>query len=162
MARDLAVQGGQGGVLPGAIGPEELDGRLEWTPVRGDGDLLGAVAARLGSPADPVRVVLATLAPLRGWLEGPALDALLGALPWPVARELPRAEEYLLAPIPRATGAGDYLATVARLAGESVAGARAHATAVLAALEAVLQPDELREIAGRLPPDLADLWMAAR
>jgi uncharacterized protein (DUF2267 family) len=162
MAQSFYVSGGQGGTIPGTLGPGGIDGRLEWVPAPHGGDLVGAIAARLGSPADPERVILAAIAPLAPWLEGPALEAIQAALPWPLARTLLRAEEFLLEPIPRATGAGDWLATVARIVRRPLPSARAHALAVLGAVRETLSPEASRAVEGRLPPDLADLWAAAR
>jgi uncharacterized protein (DUF2267 family) len=155
---DYRVSGGQGGEIPGGIRPDALDGRLEWTAVPPRRGLLGAVAARLGSEADLDKIVLGVLAPLRGWLEGPPLEALRAALPPPLARELQDGAFALGAPVRRAHDAADLVATVSRLIQHPPARALAYVRAVLGALRDALPA---AGIAGRLPPDLADAFAAA-
>ena len=127
-------------------------------PIEDAPDLLEAVRARLGSEADPEKILLGVLAPLRPWLQGEALDAILASLPRPVAGELLEAGSVLLAPLPRPDGAGDYLATVVELVQHPPATARAYVLAVFGALEEVLGEDVARSVAARLPPDIAAWW----
>jgi uncharacterized protein (DUF2267 family) len=156
------VAGGVGRT-PGAIGPDELDGRTDWieVPARGEGELLERLEARLGSEARARRVLLAVLGPLRGALDGPALAAVLAHLPHRYARELGEAEWNLNAPVPAPVTGADYLAEVARLLQHPPRQAAAYVLAVLAALHEVMGP-AAREVADRLPPDLAELWRGVR
>lgn len=157
------VSGGVGARVPGAIGPDELDGRADWIalPARGEGELLDRLEARLGSEARARKVLLAVLAPLRGALEGPALEAVLAHLPHRFARELREAEWNLDAPVPEAaTGAG-YLDEVSRLLLHPPRQAAAYVLAVFAALHEVMGP-AAAEVAGRLPPELGELWRGVR
>jgi uncharacterized protein (DUF2267 family) len=150
-----------GGRLPGVIGPEELDGRIEWLPVRPPRDLPEALAARLGSEDDGRRVLLATLGPLRAALEGEPLGAVLAKLPPHLARELADAELNLGARVVPATTADEYLAEVSRLSLHPPPVALTYVGAVFAAAKAVLSPDAARAIEERLPPGLAELWRMA-
>lgn len=162
MAGRYEVKGGVGGSLPGAIGPDELDGRAEWVPLRRGGDLLDALVARLGSEADLGKVVLSVLCPLRPALDGAPLGALTAKLPQNLARELADAELNLCARVPVPAGAGDYLLDVSRLLLHPPRRAASYVRAVFAAAKSVLAPPDSEAIAMRLPPDLAELWRAAR
>ena len=157
-----SVSGGVGGSYPGALGPDEVEGALEYRPVPSAPGLVERLASRLGSAADARRVILATLAPLRGALQGPALDAVLARLPERLARELLEAEWNLNARVPDATDAVEYLATVSSLARFPPRIAATYVVAVFAALRAALGPVDADAVAGRLPGDLAQLWLAAR
>lgn len=150
---DYRVTGGQGGEIPGGIRPDAFDGRLEWTPLPRGRDLVGAVAARLGSEAEPEKVLLGVLVPLATRLDAPARDALRAALPPPVARELADGAFAVGAPVPRAEGARDLLATVARLVQQPPARALTTIRAVLGALAEALPGSGIAE---RLAPALAD------
>jgi uncharacterized protein (DUF2267 family) len=155
------VSGGVGGPLPGIIGPEELDGRIDWVPVRPPRDLVEALLARLGSEDDPHRVVLATLGPLRSMLDGEPLGAILAKLPLHLARELADAELALGAAVAPATSADEYLAEVSRLVLHPPRIAVTYVHAVFAAAKAVLDPEASRAVEERLPPGVAELWRAA-
>jgi uncharacterized protein (DUF2267 family) len=155
------VTGGVGGALPGIIGPEELDGRIEWIPVRPPRDLPEALAVRLGSEDDVRRVVLATLGPLRTMLDGEPLGAVLATLPLHLARELADAELNLCATVVPATTADEYLAEVSRLVLHPPWVAVTYVQAVFAAAKAVLAPEAARAVEERLPPGVAELWRAA-
>ncbi|ACL63636.1 conserved hypothetical protein [Anaeromyxobacter dehalogenans 2CP-1] len=157
------VAGGVGARTPGAIGPDELDGRADWVeiPARGEGELMERLEARLGSEARTRKVLLAVLAPVRGALEGPALAAILAHLPHRFARELREAEWNLDAPVREAATGAEYLAEVSRLLQRPPRHAAAYVLAVLAAAHEVMGP-AAREVAGQLPPDLADLWRGVR
>ncbi|WP_041453253.1 DUF2267 domain-containing protein [Anaeromyxobacter dehalogenans] len=157
------VAGGVGARTPGAIGPDELDGRADWVeiPARGEGELLERLEARLGSEARTRKVLLAVLAPLRGALEGPALSGILAHLPRRFARELAEAEWNLNAPVRAPATGAEYLAEVARLLQRPPRQAAAYVLAVLAALHEVMGP-AARDLADRLPPDLAELWRGVR
>jgi uncharacterized protein (DUF2267 family) len=155
--------GGVGGRIPGALGPADVDGRAEWVPLRRrPRDLLEALAMRLGSEVDLRRVVLAVLSPLRGALEGEALGALAARLPQDLARVLADAELELNARVHPASGAADYLAEVSRLVLHPPRRAAEDVRAVFAAAKTCLEPDAIREIGERLPPEIADAWRAAR
>jgi uncharacterized protein (DUF2267 family) len=162
MARAYLVKGGVGGVIPGLLGPAELDGRAEWTPVREPRDLVEALAARLGSETDHDRILLAVLAPLRPSLEGEPLGALLAGLPPYLARELADAELNLNARVAAPADPGEYLLEVARLVLHPPRRAAEFVRAVFAAAKAVLAPQDAQAVAERLPPEIADLWRAAR
>jgi uncharacterized protein (DUF2267 family) len=161
MPARYGVGGGVGGALPGVLGPEELDGRIEWIPVRPPRDLIEALAARLGSEDDPGRLVLAVLGPLRRLLEGEPLGAIAAKLPLPLARELADAELNLCARIEPAARAPEYLAEVSRLALHPPEVAATYVRAVFAAAKAVLAPEEARAVEARLPPEIAELWRGA-
>jgi uncharacterized protein (DUF2267 family) len=150
-----------GGTLPGVISPEELDGRIEWIPLRPPRDLSEALAARLGSEADLHRVVLAVLGPLRPVLEGEPLGGLTAKLPLPIARELADAELNLCARVAPATAADAYLAEVSRLVLHPPAVAATYVRAVFAAAKAVLDPSDAGAVEARLPPGVGELWRAA-
>jgi uncharacterized protein (DUF2267 family) len=162
MASVYAVRGGVGGVIPGLVGPAELDGRAEWRPLREPRDLVEALAGRLGSEADHEKVLLAVLAPLRPALEGEPLGALLARLPPHLARELADAELNLNARVPAPVDVGEYLVEVAGLVLHPPRRAAEYVRAVFAAAQAVLAPEDAQAIAERLPPHIADLWRAAR
>jgi uncharacterized protein (DUF2267 family) len=162
MATPYFVKGGVGGALPGLLGPAELDGRADWAPLREPRDLVEALAGRLGSETDHEKVLLAVLAPLRPALEGEALGSLLARLPLHLARELADAELNLNAPVPAPADAGAYLVEVAALVLHPPRRAAEYVRAVFAAAKAVLPPEDAQAIAARLPPDIADLWRAAR
>jgi uncharacterized protein (DUF2267 family) len=155
------VAGAVGGRLPGVLGPEELDGRIEWVPVRPPRDLPEALAARLGSEDDANRVILAVLGPLRQVLAGEALGALLAKLPLHLARELGEAELNLCARVAPAGSAPEYLAEVSRLVLHPPDTAATYVRAVFAAGKAVLAPEEGRAVEAKLPPGVAELWRAA-
>lgn len=150
-----------GGALPGVLGPEELDGRIEWVPLRTPRDLPEALEARLGSEDDVHRVLLAVLGPLRDLLDGEPLGAILARLPLHLARELADAELVLCARIAPASGLPEYLAEVSRLVLHPPEIALSYARAVFAAAKAVLAPDEARAVEARLPEGIAELWRAA-
>lgn len=166
MEHTYAVSGGRGGPCPGAIGPDELEGDLEWRPLHDEGGdeggVMGRVAARLGSEVDARRVLLAVLGPLRGALEGRPLQALAEALPRRLVRELAEVEWNLNAAVPPATDAADYLLTVARLARFPPRTAATYVVAVFAAVRAALGSAESDAVADRLPADIGQLWRAAR
>lgn len=162
MEHGFTVAGGVAGRIPGAYGPDELDGKAEWVSLREPSDLLESLEARLGSEVDARRVLLAVLGPLRGALEGPPLEALLARLPLDLAREVPDAPLVLGAPVPPASGAGDYLDEVSRLVMFPPRAAAGYVRAVFASAKAALDPEGSEAIAARLPPDLAALWRAAR
>ncbi|HEY6005043.1 MAG TPA: DUF2267 domain-containing protein [Anaeromyxobacter sp.] len=153
--------GGVGGSLPGVLGPEELDGRIEWVPIRPPRDLPEALAARLGSDDDAGRLVLGVLGPLRQLLEGEPLGAIVAKLPLPLARELADAELNLCAKVAPAAGAAEYLAEVSRLVLHPPETAATYVRAVFAAAKAVLAPEEARAVEARLPPEIAELWRGA-
>ncbi len=155
------VTGGVGGALPGIIGPEELDGRIEWVPLRPPRDLPEALAARLGSEVDARRVILGTLGPVRAVLEGEPLGAILATLPLDLARELADAELNLGAAVVAATTADEYLAEVARLVLHPRRVAVTYVRAVFAAAKSVLAPEAARAVEERLPPGIAELWRDA-
>lgn len=164
MIGEYQLRGGVGGRLPGALGPAELDGRTDWSPIgrAQDRTLLEALGARLGSEVDARRVLLAVLGPLRPHLEGEQLGALAAELPLDLARELADVEvalgeRRLAAP----TGARDYLREVARLVRHPPARAASYVRAVFAAARGALQPELVLEIEGRLPEELAALWRSA-
>lgn len=150
-----------GGALPGILAPEELDGRIEWVPLRPPRDLPEALAARLGSEDDAHRVILAALGPLRQLLEGEPLGAILAKLPLHLARELADAELNLGARIAPVAGLPEYLAEVSRLVLHPPDVAVSYARAVFAAAKAVLAPDEAAAVEARLPGGVAELWRAA-
>jgi len=163
MIGEYQVRGGVGGRLPGALGPAELDGRADWSPLgRTPGrTLLEALGARLGSEVDARRVLLAVLGPLGPHLEGEPLGALAAELPLDLARELGAVEvalgeRRLAAP----AGAEDYLREVARLVMHPPAQAASYVRAVFAAARGALPPELVREIEGLLPEELAALWRA--
>ncbi len=156
------VSGGVGGTYPGGIGPDEVEGELDWQAVPGDPGLVGRLVSRLGSEVDARRVILAVLAPLRSALRGAPLDAVLARLPGRLAREVVEAEWNLNARVPEAIGARDYLATVSALARFPARTAATYVLAVFGALRAALGPAEADAVAERLPADLATLWRAAR
>jgi uncharacterized protein (DUF2267 family) len=158
VGRYFEVGGGQGGSIPGGLGPDGLDASLEWVPLPARPDLLEAVRARLGSEADPEKVVLGVLAPLRGWLEGEPLEALLRALPLDLAARVRDAERWLLRPVHLPAGEGDATPEIAALVQRSPAEARLLARAVLGAARETLSAAASAEIARRLPPDLAAWW----
>lgn len=171
MGDEYQVKGGVGGRLPGALGPTQLDMRAEWIPLRPPHDLLEALSMRLGSEAprgrrghggDLVKVTLAVLAPLRGALEGEALGALTAKLPQGVARELADADLNLAARVSRPVSAADYLAEVSRLVLHPPRRAALYVRAVFAAARQVLAQEDADAIAARLPPEIAELWRAAR
>ena len=162
MARAYSVKGGVSGKIPGLLGPAELDGRLEWMPLRPPRDLVEALAARLGSEPDHDRVLLGVLAPLRPALEGEPLGALLAGLPPYLARELADAELNLNEAVATPADAGAYLVEVAHLVLHPPRRAAEYVRAVFAAAKAVLAPPDAQAIAARLPPEIADLWRAAR
>lgn len=162
MADGFQVKGGVGGPLPGALGPADLDARLEWVRLRPGGDLLDALAARLGSEADLHKVVLGVLAPLRSALEGAALGALAAKLPADLARQLADAEQNLCAHLPPPAGAGDYLVDVSRLLQHPPRRAATFVRALFASAKDVLAHQDTEAIAARLPPEIAELWRTAR
>jgi uncharacterized protein (DUF2267 family) len=162
MARAWSVKGGVSGFIPGLVGPAELDGRLDWSPLREPRDLLEALDARLGSDPDHVKLVLAVLGPLRPALEGEPLGALLATLPLHLARKLADAELNLNAPVASPVDAGEYVVEVARLLLHPPRRAAEYVRAVFAAAKRVLPPEALQAVAERLPPEIADLWRAAR
>jgi uncharacterized protein (DUF2267 family) len=86
---------------------------------------------------------------------------VLATLPGRLARELVEAEWNLNAPVPAPVTGADYLAEVARLLQHPPRQAAAYVLAVLAALHEVMGP-AAREVADRLPPDLAELWRGVR
>jgi len=155
------VAGAVGGSLPGVLGPEELDGRIEWVPLRPPRDLPEALAPRLGSEGDAHRVIFAVLGPLRQILAGEALGALLATLPLHVARELGDAELNLCARVASPASAPEYLAEVSRLVLHPPAIAATYVRAVFASARSVLSPEDARAIEAKLPPDVAELWRAA-
>jgi uncharacterized protein (DUF2267 family) len=161
MGEGYRVRGGVGPQLPGVVGPADLDGRVEWVPVARTGELLDALAARLGSEVDLHKVVLAVLAPLRSALDGPPLGAIVARLPLPLARELAAGDLALGAKVRSPAGAGDYLLEVSRLILHPPWRAATYVRAVFAAARAVLAPEDAEEIAARLPPDLAEPWRSA-
>jgi uncharacterized protein (DUF2267 family) len=161
MGEGYRVRGGVGPQLPGVVGPADLDGRVEWVPVARTGELLDALAARLGSEVDLHKVVLAVLAPLRSALDGPPLGAIVARLPLSLARELAAGDEALGAKVRSPAGAGDYLLEVSRLILHPPWRAATYVRAVFAAARAVLAPEDAEAIAARLPPDLAELWRSA-
>ena len=162
MEHTYAVSGGRGGPCPGAIGPDELEGDLDWRPLPRDPALVGRVAARLGSEVDARKVLLAVLGPLRAALSGRPLDAINARLPRQLARELAEVEWNLNAPVPQARDAVDYLLTVARLARFPPRTAASYVVAVFAGLRATLGPAEADAVAERLPARIAELWRIAR
>lgn len=150
-----------GGALPGVLAPEELDGRIEWVPLRPPRDLPEALGARLGSEDDADRVILAALGPLRQVLEGEPLGTILAKLPLHLARELSDAELNLCARIAPAAGLSEYLAEVSRLVLHPPDVALNYVRAVFAAAKAVLASDGASAVEGRLPAGIAELWRAA-
>jgi uncharacterized protein (DUF2267 family) len=161
MTARYEVGGGVGGTLPGVLGPEELDGRIEWIPVRPPRVLPEALRARLGSEDDPGRLILAVFGPLRQLLEGEPLGAIAAKLPLPLARELAEAELNLNARIEPATRPREYLAEVSRLALHPPEVTATYVRAVFAAAKAVLAPEDARAVEARLPPEIAELWRRA-
>jgi uncharacterized protein (DUF2267 family) len=155
------VAGGVGGQLPGVLAPEELDGRIDWVPVRPPLDLPEALASRLGSEDDAHRVILAVIGPLRQLLQGEPLGAILAKLPLHLARELADAELNLCARITPAAGLAEYLAEVSRLVLHPPDVAASYVRAVFAAAKAVLAPDQASAVEARLPAGIAQLWRAA-
>lgn len=162
MPDGYAVRGAVGGVIPGVVGPSELDGRSEWVRLRAPRDVLEALEARLGSEVDLHRVALAVLAPLRKALEGEALGALTARLPQDLSRELADAGLNLCAAVPPAADRDDYLAAVSRLSLHPAPVAGTYVRAVFAAAKAVLAPEGARAVEERLPPGVAELWRRAR
>ncbi len=162
MEHTYTVSGGRGGPCPGAIGPDEVEGDLEWRPLPRAGGALADVAARLGSEVDARRVILAVLGPLRAALQGQPLDAVVATLPRRMARELAEVEWNLNAAVPPAADATDYLLTVARLTRYPPRTAATYVLSVFAALRGALAPAQAEAVAERLPADLAQLWRAAR
>ena len=158
----MSVQGYHGGPVAGALGPAGLEGRSEWVELRGDGEPEDRVAARLGSEVDLRKVVLAVLCPLRGWLEGEPLGAVLATLPARLAREVQDGELILLRRMGRPGSASEYLGEVADLALQPPARARHYALAVLGTVKEALSPEARAAVAGRLPRDVAALWSEAR
>lgn len=157
-----SVSGGVGGPYPGALGPDEVEGELDWRPTPREPDLVERVASRLGSEAGARRVILAVLGPLRAALRGGPLDAVMARLPARLARELLEAEWNLNARVPEATGAEEYLATVSSLARFPPRIAATYVVAVFAALRAALGPADADAVAARLPGGLGELWRVAR
>lgn len=156
-----AVSGGVGGRLPGVVGPDELDGRLEWTWPRPRRDLYDHVLARLGSEEDADRVILAVLGPLRGALAGAPLGALVAKLPLHLARELAEAERNLRAPLAAPPDGRAYVAEVSRLLLHPPEAALTYVRAVFAAAKAALAGDEASAIEAQLPAGVADAWRDA-
>jgi uncharacterized protein (DUF2267 family) len=156
------VEGGQGGKVPGTLGPAELDGRAEWVPVRPPVTLLDALGSRRGSERSLRKIVLAVLCPLRETLDGPPLEAVLARLPVPLAREVREGEWNLNARVERPTGANDYLLEVARFLQQPPRRAAVTLQSAMAAAKAVLSPADVELIAERLPRDLALVWRQAR
>jgi uncharacterized protein (DUF2267 family) len=164
MASGYQVRGGVGGFIPGTIGPAQVDGRTEWAAIRSRAprDLVEALAARLGSEVDLHRVVLAVLGPLRGALEGEPLGALLAQLPPDLARKLADAELNLAERVLAPRGARDYVREVSALLLHPPRRAAEYVRAAFAAARAVLSPEDAHAVAERLPPEIGDLWRAAR
>jgi uncharacterized protein (DUF2267 family) len=159
---EYRVRGGVGPPLPGIVGPADLDGRVEWVPVRHGQELIEVLAARLGSEVDPEKVVLAVFLPLRDALDGPVLEALVAHLPLSLAGQLAAGGAAVGARVRPPSGAGDYLLEVSRLILQPPWRAATYIRAAFAAAQAVLQPEQREAIAARLPADLADLWRSAR
>jgi uncharacterized protein (DUF2267 family) len=157
-----AVRGAVGPQLPGIIGPADLDGRVEWVPVRRTGELLDVLAARLGSEVDVHKIVLGVLAPLASALDGAPLGSLLAHLPLSIARELAAGAIAVGAPIRGPTGAGDYALEVASLIQHPPWRAATYVRAVFATARSLLSRAEADAIAARLPHDVAELWFTAR
>ena len=158
-----SVSGGVGGRYPGALGPDEVEGELEWRPVPHEPEAVdaGGRPARVGGrrpPGDAGRARPAA----RGAPGGSPLDAVLARLPGRLARELSEAEWNLNARVPEATDAVQYLSTVSALARFPPRIAAAYVVAVFAALRAALGPADAGAVAERLPGDLAELWRVAR
>lgn len=161
MARGVGIQGGVGQPIVGVLRPDEVTGGQEaWAPEGGSG-LLAEVNARLGSEDDARKVVLAVLAPLRGWLDGPPLEAVLATLPYGLAHEIRDAERVLLAPVAPVHGSGDYLVLVAGVLQHAVPVAREYVLAVLRALRRALPPEDVSLVSERLAGSLASLWASA-
>lgn len=155
------VAGGVTPVLPGAFGPDELDGEADWRSAAASGALLERIALRLGSVAGARKVILAVLGPLRATLAGPPLESILAHLPGSYAREVAEVEWNLDAAVPEAEGTTDYLQTVARLVQLPPRVAAAYVLATLGAIRGALDPLEAEAVARQLPADLARLWRAA-
>jgi uncharacterized protein (DUF2267 family) len=156
------VRGGVGPPLPGVVGPADVDGRVEWVPIRPMHRLLDDVEARLGSEVDLHKVVLGVLLPLRAALDGAPLGALLAHLPLSLAREIAAGGAAVAARVTSPTGAGDYLLEVSRLILQPPWRAATSVRAVFAAARGALTAEESERIAAPLPGDLAALWRAAR
>jgi uncharacterized protein (DUF2267 family) len=161
MSDAYRVRGGVGPPLPGVVGPADLDGRVEWVPVRRSRDLLDELAARLGSEVDLHKVVLAVFLPLRADLDGAPLGALLAHLPLSLGGQLAAGGAAVGTRVPSPAGPGDYLVHVARLVQQPPWRAATCVRAVFAAARAVLAAEDAEAIAARLPGGLADLWRGA-
>jgi uncharacterized protein (DUF2267 family) len=161
MAHTYSVAGGEGSA-PGALGPDELDGRAEWVPASRGRDLLSTLGARLGSEVDLRKVVLGVVCPLRASLEGPPLETLLAALPAALAREVREGELNLNARLRSPASAGEYLLDVSRLLLQTPRRAAVTVRALFGAVRATLGPDALEAMVARLPRDVADLVREAR
>lgn len=153
--------GGVGGRLPGVIGPDELDGRLDWAPLRPPRDLPEAIALRLGSEDQAQRSILGVLAPLREPLDGEPLRALAAVLPLDLARELIDAEQSLCTRIAPPSGAAEYLAEVSRLLLRPADVAATYVRAVFGAAKALLSREVVGAVEARLPPGVAEIWREA-
>ena len=162
MNDDYRVRGGVGAELHGIVGPAQVDGRADWTPVSRGRDLLGEIAARLGSEVDLFRAVLGVLAPLVPALDGAPLGAIVSRLPPSFARELAAAGAAIGGNVRSPRGAGDYVLDVSRIILQPPWRAATHVRAVFAAARAVLPREDAEAVAARLPPDLAELWRTAR
>jgi hypothetical protein len=162
MSDRYTVRGGVGPWLPGIIAPADLDGRVEWVPVRRSGELLDVLEARLGSEVDVHKVVLGVLAPLVSALDGAPLGSLLAHLPLSLARELAAGGAAVGAPVRAPMGAGDYVLEVSRLILQPPWRAAAYVRAVFATARRLLSRAESEAVAARLPHDVAELWRSAR
>jgi uncharacterized protein (DUF2267 family) len=162
MGQFMSVRGYHGDPVAGALGPAGLDGRSEWTELAPAPEPGERVAARLGSEVNLRKVVLAVLCPLRGWLEGELLEAILATLPRRLAREVVDGELILLRQVRRPETADDYLATVAELLLHPPAVARTYVLAVLGTVKEALAPEARGAVAARLPRDVAAIWDEAR
>lgn len=161
MGDDYRVRGGVGPELRGLVGPAEVDGRADWVPLPRSADLLGVVAARLGSEADVHKIVLGVLAPLVPALDGAPLGALVAQLPLSLARELAQPDLALNVRVRSPRGASDYLLEVSRLVLHPPDRAATFVRAVFAAARGALARADAEAVAARLPPDLAGLWRSA-
>lgn len=158
MAGEYQVTGGYGDAVPGTIGPDAIDGRVEWVDVAGQ-SLAERLEARLGSEVDLRKVLLGVLVPLVGALHGEPLRAIAARLPYPLARELLDADE-AVARVP--AGVETYLREVAELVQHPVPSAALYARAVLDTVREALPAEAASEVERRLTAELAALWRAAR
>jgi uncharacterized protein (DUF2267 family) len=158
MTGEYQVAGGYGYAVPGAIGPDEVDGRADWVRLEGRG-LADQLHARLGSEVDLRKVLLGVLSPLLGALRGEPVRAIAARLPYGLARELLDGDDGATnAP----AGAEQYLREVSELLQHPLSAAAFYVRAVLGSVRATLPPEMDAEVERRLLQEIAELWRTSR